>query len=315
MPKSQLHTVDGKTLYLDPWTRSTFLTYTVKQVYETFETEFQTVDVFEAEDWGTVLALGGVTNVTDRDESGYHEMLAHPALLAHPDPKQVLIIGGGDGGTLREVLRHPGVERAVLVDIDGEVIRVSRQYFPQCASALDHPRAEVIVGDGLAYVEEQAAKGGHFDVILIDSTDPVDAAVELFTEKFYRHCATLLGDKGILVPQSDSPTFYLDRVAHVYQTLKTIFAHTSLYLGQVTGYPGGVWAYTAASQGTPVGASLHSASHVPARAAALEPELRYANLAFIQGTFALPTYIRKALAGEPKAALPSLSDNPDDFGV
>lgn len=315
MPTSQLHQVNGKTLYLDPWTRSTFLTYTVKQVYETFETEFQTIDVFEAEDWGTVLALGGVTNVTDRDESGYHEMLSHPALLAHPNPRQVLIIGGGDGGTLREVLRHPGVERAVLVDIDGEVIRVARQYFPQCASALDHPRAEVIVGDGLAYVEEQAAAGGHFDVILVDSTDPVDAAVELFTEKFYRHCATLLGNDGILVPQSDSPTFYLDRVAHVFQTLSGIFAHTSLYMGQVTGYPGGVWAYTAASQNTDVAARLRNAPEAAARAAALEPELRYANHAFIQGAFALPTYVKKTLAGAPKGQLPSLSDNPDDFAV
>ena len=144
-------------------------------------------------------------------------------------------------------------------------------------------------------------------MILIDSTDPVDAAVELFTEKFYRHCATLLGDQGILVPQSDSPTFYLDRVAHVYQTLATIFRHTSLYMGQVTAYPGGLWAYTAASQGIDVGAAQQPAS---ARIQALESVLRYANGPFIQGSFALPTYVRRALAGLPKSALPSLSDTP-----
>jgi spermidine synthase len=210
--------------------------------------------------------------------------------LAHPNPKRVLIIGGGDGGTLREVLRHPEVEICVMVDIDGEVIRCGRQYFPQVAIALDDPRAEVIVGDGLAYVEEHAAAGDHFDVILVDSTDPVDAAVELFTEKFYRHCATLLGDQGILVPQSDSPTFYLDRVAHVYQTLSTIFQHTALYMGQVTAYPGGLWAYTAASQGIDVGAAQNPTS---ARVQALEAGMRYANGAFIQAAFALPTYVKR----------------------
>lgn len=297
--------------YFDPWTRHTHLTFTVKQFYESFETPFQKIDVFEAEDFGTVLALGGVTNVTDRDESGYHEMLAHAPLLAHPCPKQVLIIGGGDGGTLREVLRHPEVERAVLVDIDGEVIRCARQYFPQCAGALDHAKAEVIVGDGLAYVADAVARGDRFDVILIDSTDPVDAAVELFTEVFYRNCAALLGDNGILVPQSDSPTFYLDRVTEVYGKLAAIFRHTSLYMGQVTGYPGGVWAYTAASQGIDVKA----AAGPSARMTALEPQLRYANGEFVRAAFALPTYVQRALAGTPPGRLPGLGDNPDDFDV
>lgn len=297
--------------YFDPWTQHTHLTFTVKEFYESFETPYQKIEVFETEDFGTVLALGGVTNVTDRDESGYHEMLTHVPLLAHPNPKRVLIIGGGDGGTLREVLRHPEVERAVLVDIDGEVIRVARQYFPQCAVALDDPRAEIIVGDGLAYVEVAAAQGGHFDVILVDSTDPVDAAVELFTETFYRHCAKLLGEHGILVPQSDSPTFYLGRVTDVYKKLAKIFRHTSLYLGQVTAYPGGVWAYTAASQTIDVPLSLQR----NARISRLEPQLRYANGEFIQAAFALPSYVKRALAGEPGLNLPALGDNPDDFGV
>jgi len=268
--------------YFDPWTQHTHLTFTVKKFYESFETPYQKIEVFEAEDFGTVLALGGVTNVTDRDESGYHEMLAHAPLLAHPNPRQVLIIGGGDGGTLREVLRHPEVERAVLVDIDGEVIRVARQYFPQCAKALDDPR-----------------------------TDPVDAAVELFTEKFYRHCATLLGDQGILVPQSDSPTFYLGRVAEVFHKLNDIFTHTSLYLGQVTAYPGGVWAYTAASQTIDVKNSIRHTD----RSKRLDTQLRYANLDFIRAAFALPTYVQKALHGGERHELPSLGDDPTEFGV
>jgi spermidine synthase len=298
--------------YFDPWTKHTFLTYTVTKRLESFETPYQTIEVFETEDFGTVLTLGGVTNVTDRDESGYHEMLAHVPLLAHPNPKQVLIIGGGDGGTLREVLRHPEVERAVLCDIDGEVIRVSRQYFPQCASALDHPRAEVIVGDGLDYVAQAAARGEKFDVILIDSTDPVDAAVGLFTEPFYRQCAQLLGDTGILVQQSDSPVFYLDRVEHVYGTLSTVFAKTSLYLGQVVGYPGGFWAYTAASQTIDVKAAAPNALE---RIAKLEPQLRYANRDLIRAAFALPTYVARRLRHDPPTALPGIGDDPKAFGV
>jgi spermidine synthase len=300
--------------YFDPWTKHTHLTYTVREVFENFDSPFQHIDVFEAEDFGTVLALGGVTNVTDRDESGYHEMLAHAPLLAHPHPKHVLIIGGGDGGTLREVLRHPEVERAVLCDIDGEVIRVSRQYFPQCAAALDDPRAEVVVGDGLAYVEQAAKDGRRFDVILVDSTDPVDAAVELFTETFYRHCAACLGDTGILVPQSDSPTFYLQRVTDVFRKLSGIFAHTSLYLGQVTAYPGGVWAYTAASQGIDVAHAVATAAQGP-RMQRLEAFLRYANGPFLAAAFALPNYVRRALAGAGPTALPGLGDDPHGFGV
>ncbi len=297
--------------FFDPWTRNTHLTFTVKEFYESFDTPFQHIDVFEAEDWGTVLALGGVTNVTDRDESGYHEMLAHVPLLAHPNPRRVLIIGGGDGGTLREVLRHPEVEKATLVDIDGEVIRVARQYFPQCAAGLDDPRAEVIVGDGLAYVEVAAAQGAKFDVILVDSTDPVDAAVELFTVKFYETCAQLLGEQGILVPQSDSPTFYLDRVGDVYDKLAGIFRHTSLYLGQVTAYPGGVWAYTAASQGIDVAGSIVRSD----RTARLDPQLRYANVDFMKAAFALPTYIGRRLRGEPSRELPGIGEDPKNFKV
>jgi spermidine synthase len=291
--------------YLDPWTKLTKIQLTVTHIYESFESEFQTIDVFETRDFGTVLALGGVTNVTDRDESSYHELLAHAPMFAHPNPKRVLIIGGGDGGTLREVLRHDTVEEAVLVDIDGEVIRCARQYFPELAASLDHPKATVIVGDGLAYVAEQAAAGAQFDVILIDSTDPVDAAVELFTREFYEGCATLLGDTGILVPQSDSPTFCLDRVADIYNILRDVFGHARLYLGQTVMYPGGYWAFCAASRGGDIGATPLPLDRIRA----MEPELRYFSAEFAQGMFALPLYVRRAINGEtgPK---PTLADTP-----
>ncbi len=285
--------------FFDPWTRHTFLTYTVREYLESFESPYQKIEVFDAEDFGKVLALGGVTNVTERDESGYHEMLVHIPLLAHPCPKRVLIIGGGDGGALREVLKHPEVEEAWLVDIDAEVVRMARTYFPSLAASLDHPRAHVRIDDGLAFVANAAADGEQFDVILVDSTDPVDAAVELFTEAFYRNCATLLGERGILVPQSDSPIFYLDRVAGVVHSLQTCFQHVSLYWGQVTAYPGGVWAYSFASNAL----KPRTITPSPARTAALEPHLHYFNRHLFHAAFALPTYIQRALHSETLSGL------------
>lgn len=291
--------------YLDPWTKLTKIQLAVTDIYESFESEFQTIDVFETRDFGTVLALGGVTNVTDRDESSYHELLAHVPLFAHPNPKRVLVIGGGDGGTLREVLRHESVEEAVLVDIDGEVIRCARQYFPELSKSFDDPRATVIVGDGLAYVKEQQEAGAAFDVILVDSTDPVDAAVELFTRDFYESCAALLGDEGILVPQSDSPTFCLDRVAAIHRTLTDVFGHARLYLGQTVLYPGGYWAFVAASRGGDI-----AQRELPVdRMKAMEPQLRYFSAEFATGMFALPLYVRRALDGV-EGPKPTIADVP-----
>jgi spermidine synthase len=297
--------------FFDPWTAHTHLTYTVTKFYESFETPFQRIDVFEAKDWGTVLALGGVTNVTDRDECGYHEMLAHPAMFAHAAPRRVLIVGGGDGGTLREVLRHPEVEEAVLVDIDGEVIRCARDYFPRLAEALDHPKATVIVGDGLAYVEEAAQRGEHFDVILIDSTDPVDAAVELFTDAFYRRCGDLLGQDGILVPQSDSPTFYMARSVQNFGRLQKLYRHATPYLGQTMAYPGGLWTFIAATN-APV--AVRDRAVAEDRIRAMEPALRYFNVELARAMFALPTYVRRALAGEPGLADPAMCDDGETYG-
>lgn len=290
----------------DPWTPKTFLSYTVTRVHESFESAYQKIDVFEAEDFGTVLCLGGVTNVTDRDESPYHELLAHVPLLAHPDPRRVLVVGGGDGGTLREVLRHPSVEEAVLVDIDAEVIRCAREYFPELSVSFDDPRADVIVGDGLAYVERAAAAGESFDVIVVDSTDPVDAAVELFTEGFYRSCATLLGQRGILVPQSDSPTFCMGRVVGIHRTLRDVFGQVTPYFGHCLTYPGASWAFMASTNGPAVGPG----SAAPERWAPLEGELRYLNPEMYRAAFAQAEYVRRALAGEPRHRLPSVSDTP-----
>ena len=297
--------------YRDPWTPHTHLTYNVTRIHESFRSEFQQIDVFEAKDFGTVLCLGGVTNVTDRDESAYHEMIAHVPLMAHANPRRVLIIGGGDGGVLREVLRHPEVERAVLVDIDAEVIRVSRAHFPHLAAAMDDPRAEVIVGDGLAYVANAAKQGERFDVILIDSTDPVDAAVELFTEAFYRDCAKVAGDDGIVVPQSDSPVFYSGRTVEVQRNLARCFRFAQIYVGLMVAYPAGIWGYCLSSNGVDLNEAVQTIDE--ARFDALEPQLRFFNRGVYRWCAALPTFLQRKLDGQPGLPEPSLGDDPNTY--
>lgn len=280
----------AKLVYRDPLTQHTVMEHTVTQTYFSQETEFQQVDVFETAEFGTMLALGGVVNVAERDEAGYHEMLAHVPLMAHPNPKRVLIIGGGDGGTLREVVKHPCVEEAVLVEIDQVVIDVCKRYLPETAVGFAHPKARVIVGDGLAYVRDAAP--GSFDVILVDSTDPVDAGVVLFTEEFYRGCHRALKADGVLVPQSDSIVYYAERVGAIVKTLRGIFERVDLYTSSVPTYPGGLWSFAFASKGPHPFAQVSAA-----RSEALEAQCSYYNGALHRAAFALPTFMRRAVGG------------------
>lgn len=280
----------AKLVYRDPLTQYTVMEHTVTQTYFSQETEFQQIDVFETAEFGTVLALGGVVNVSERDEVGYHEMLAHVPLMAHPNPRRVLIIGGGDGGTLREVVKHACVEEAVLVEIDAVVIEACKRYLPETAVGFEHPKARVIVGDGLAYVRDAAP--GSFDVILVDSTDPVDAGVVLFTEEFYRACHRALRADGILVPQSDSIVYYSDRVAGIAGTLRQIFSRVDFYTSSVPTYPGGLWSFAFASKGP------HPHMGIDAgRLEALEPACGYYNGALHRAAFALPTFLKRIVGG------------------
>lgn len=149
--------------------------------------------------WGTILWLDNICNVTERDEFIYHEMIVHVPMLTHPDPRRVLIIGGGDGGSAREVLKHPNLEKAVMVDIDGDVVEACRKYMPGLSNgAFEDPRLELIIGDGIQYVKDAA--DGSFDVIIVDSTDPMDDSpgAVLFTDEFYSNCKRALSENGVI---------------------------------------------------------------------------------------------------------------------
>ncbi len=203
------------------------------------KTRFQKMAIYETDSFGRVLLLDGLVQTTERDEFFYHEMLVHPALTAHPKPDDVLIIGGGDGGALREVLRHR-VKRATLVEIDEEVIAACRRFFPGLASSLDDPRASVKVADGNDFITGSADR---FDVILVDSSDPVGPSAVLHQRRFFADLKARLKPGGIIAAQAGSPVFHLDHLKKKAAFLGELFRSSAYYLGPVPTYPGGFWCY------------------------------------------------------------------------
>jgi spermidine synthase len=206
---------------------------------------YQHVQVLDTAPFGRMLVLDDAVQTTIADEAAYHEMLVHVPMLAHPAPRQVLIVGGGDGGTLRRVLQHP-IQRVVQVEIDEAVIRLSREFLPEIsAGAYDDPRADVIVGDGVAYLETQSAA---FDVVLIDSTDPVGPAEGLFTTDFYQTVRRALRPGGLMASHCGSPVLMADGWLRTVSTLEGVFGIVQPYLAYVPAYPGGLWGMVAASE-------------------------------------------------------------------
>jgi spermidine synthase len=209
------------------------------------ETEFQSMDVVETAQYGNLLVLDGCVMTTDKDEFVYHEMISHVALHAHPNPKKVLVVGGGDGGAIREIIKHPTVEKAVLAEIDGRVIEVSKQYFPQIASGLSDPRVDVQVADGIAHVQNHP---GEYDVILVDSTDPIGPAVGLFAREFYQSVYAALKPDGLFVAQTESPFANQNLIRNVNADIRSVFPQTHLYLAHIPTYPTGMWSFTMGSK-------------------------------------------------------------------
>jgi spermidine synthase len=253
------------------------------------QSNFQKIEVVESLDFGKMLVLDGVINLTERDEFIYHEMLVHIPLFSHPDPQQILIIGGGDGGTAREVLKHKGIKRIQLVEIDKEVISVSKRYFPSLAGSLDHPKVNILVVDAIHYLKETKET---FDIILIDSTDPVIEQSEgLFTVPFYTDCLNALTERGILAAQVGDVFFETNLVLGVFNNLKAVFRVARIYCAPVPSYTM-----------VPYGFAFCSKSIQPETGLALSRfdksfQTRYYNPQVHQAAFALPEHLRKDLEG------------------
>ncbi len=254
------------------------------------QSEFQKIEIFETRHWGRLMVLDGCYMVTDRDNFLYHEMMTHPALFTHPDPKKVLVIGGGDCGTLREVLKHPNVEQAWQVEIDERVTRLSEQYFPTLCESNNDPRASLLFEDGIAWIKN--CEPGELDLIIVDSTDPVGPAAGLFNREFFGHCLRALGEDGLLVQQSESPLFHTESlIKEMYGEMKAAgFRNLQTLPFPQPIYPSGWWSCTMASQGVSV------TSFREEDAAAKSFETRYYNAGLHKGALALPEFM-KGLAG------------------
>ena len=252
--------------------------------------DYQSIDVLDTTWFGRALVIDGFLMLSTRDNFLYHEMLAHPALFSHPAPRNVLIVGGGDCGTLREVLKHPEVAQVTQVDIDERVTRVAERWFPELCTANDDPRARLAFDDGLQWVRD--TEPGSLDLVIVDSTDPIGPAEGLFTEAFYRDCLQALGDGGLLVQQSESPLAHLASIiAPMHRAMQAAGYHEtrSLYFPQPI-YPTGWWTATLARKGEPIVFARAATAAAPAFAT------EYYTDDIHRAAFAQPAFVRRALA-------------------
>jgi spermidine synthase len=255
----------------------------------TYDSKFQRIEIYDTKAFGRMLVLDGVFMTTEVDEMGYHEMLVHVPMCVHPNPKRVLVIGGGDGGTLREVLKHKEVEKADICEIDGDVIRLCREYMPALSCSFDDPRVTVYTEDGAKFIAERKKA---YDIILVDSSDPIGPAAVLFSEEFYKNLSECLDDDGIASTQSESMFYHPNVIITLAQYNKKFFKVPSYYFTMVPTYPSGM-----------IGFSFCSKKYHPIKdlkeekAKALTKQLRYYNPDIHRGAFALPQFIRTKLEG------------------
>lgn len=265
------------------------ITIKVKDYLYKDKSEFQTIDIIDTDAFGKMLLLDGLVMTSERDEFFYHEMISHIPMLSHPNPKQVLVIGGGDGGTIREVLNHPCVERAVLCEIDGLVIDACKEYLPSIAGRLDDPKVELQVRDGVEYISQQKQQ---FDIILIDSTDPMGPGVGLFTEEFYNNVKAALKPGGIMAAQSESPFANEKEMKLMYPLLRKVFPVVETYTGPIPTYPGGYWSWAFCSE------TVKPLDYIDEkRAEVIENDAKLYNRELHQAVFCLPNFVKKIVKG------------------
>lgn len=221
--------------------------YDVEEILYKGKSRFQEIMVIRNPYYGKMLILDNVVQMTERDEFFYHEMLTHVAMRAVPNPRKVIVIGGGDGGVVREVLKHRTVEKVYFVEIDEEVINISKTYFPTVSSGMDDPRVEIKIMDGADFLMKR--KTSDIDAVIIDSTDIVGFARSLFTDEFFNSVKKCLTDEGMFVTHTESIHFHKDMVIEIQEDLKKIFPVVDLYTAPIATYPGNWWAFAIAAKG------------------------------------------------------------------
>lgn len=252
------------------------------------QSDFQKVEVFETESsLGRVLTLDDLMMTTEGDEYHYHEMIAHVPMMNHKNPESVLVIGGGDGGTVREVLKHKSVKRVVLCEIDGMVIEACKKYLPTIACELENPKVEILVQDAIEYIKD---KKNEFDIVLIDSTDPMGPGEGLFTEEFYTNVKNSLKKGGIVTAQSESPFVNKEEIKKMYNLLKKVFPICETFTSNIPTYPGGYWAWAFCSE------DVKPLSYIDEeRCAEITKTCKIYNKDYHMARFALPNYLKELL--------------------
>ncbi|CAM3769986.1 polyamine aminopropyltransferase [Alkalicoccus chagannorensis] len=267
------------------------ITAEIVRTHVSEQTEFQQLDMVETKEFGNMLLLDGMVMTTEKDEFVYHEMAAHVPLHTHPNPEHVLVVGGGDGGVIREILKHPEVKTATLAEIDGKVVEYSKQYLPSIAGALEDVRVDVRIIDGFMHIAESENR---YDVIMVDSTEPVGPAVQLFTKGFYEGINRALKEDGLFIAQTDNPWFQPELIRTAFRDIRATFPVTRLYTAAIPTYPSGLWTFT-----------LGSKKHDPLEADPSrfhELETSYYTPDIHRAAFALPAFVEK-LTREDQHAL------------
>lgn len=257
----------------------------------TAQSEFQRIDVFNSKEFGNFFTLDGLMMVTEKDEFIYHDMIVHVPMATNPKIKNVLVIGAGDGGTVRELTRYTTIENIDMVEIDKMVVDVCREYIPQTACKLDDPRVQLYFEDGLKFVR---TKENTYDLIIVDSTDPFGPGEGLFTKEFYGNCHKALKEDGILVNQHESPYYdeYAKSMQRAHKRIQEFFPVCRVYQAHIPTYPSGHWLFGFASK------KYDPLSDIDEQAwNSLGLKTKYYNTEIHKGSFALPNYVKELLAG------------------
>ena len=276
----------------------TGLTVGVEEVLFSRQTPFQKVEVLRTDSWGNLMTIDGLVMLSEQDEFVYHEMLVHVPMLTHPRPRRVLIIGGGDGGSAREVLKHPGVVHVDMVEIDQAVVEASKLHFPG-VGRFDDPRLHVRYEDGIEFVRRAGENGETYDVVIIDGSDPVGPAEGLFEASFVHNCRWVLSDQGVFCSQSESPWVkaFHPGMKRLHSGLKREFPRVDTYLSWIPLYPAGMWSMMMATLGEAPTAAA-TLERVQSAAGTFLAGCRYYNADIHSGAFALPTFVRGILGRE-----------------
>jgi len=269
--------------FTEYWTENVGLTVRADEV-KRIKSKYQEILVLETPEFGRMLVLDGLIQTTERDEFIYHEMLAHPPMVMHGSPERVLVIGGGDGGTVREALKHPSIKEVHLCEIDEEVIIVAEKYFPTISEKLRDPKVKIFIEDGNQFLEERK---NYYDVIIMDTSDPVGSSQVLFQQDFYRKVKQSLREGGIMVAQTESPILQEKYFTDAYREISKVFKNVGVYLAYVPTYPSGMWSFTIASDYIDVRDTSRNREKVK------ELKTRYFCDSIYDCLFALPVFVRE----------------------